>query len=388
MQTVWRYADAGWLITDESKLELDVEGLSWAPYSLVHAELYPRFEIRLAHSSRLPDEFIDATGIVVHPLSGLLDAPNPFSANVLDAAHGGQVTVHDRALGYAVDPIQSYHAPSGTLLEPFPLNRSGGPYRTYTWRDTSILTRGGADGGGIPLGSEVALGLYPSTPAGSIAPPGQVPTIGLPLLLELRCYPSSSGLGTNLFAVDVLPSSPLVNFRVHSTGGFDTAQRPVQVDPDSALVPSGGFNPRSSPPGTRTPSANSYLYFGALDTVVRVSRAHTIWLDAGSASPDYAAALVEPEAGDLPAGTSIGLDFRGATAFNGTGGDPFDAATLDPYGDVRNGTVSFLRGTPDWSSNLDAADGARFLQVRLTFVNDLVGGHSAELDSLAIAFRR
>ncbi len=388
LQTLWRYADVGWLVTDESKYDLDVEGLSWAPFGgATIAEFYEGFEIRLGHSLRLPDEYVDPQGLLLFPSSGLLDAPNPFADNLLRDPLSPQTTVHERSRGYLVDPGQTFRAASGTLLQPFPLNRGPGPRLTYTWRDTSVLARGGPNGAGIPLKVEESLGLYPGMAAGSIARPGQVPSIGLPLLLELRCYPSNAAVGTNRFAVAIARAGQLFpTFRVHSTGGTNAQGRRVLVDPDLASVPSGGFNPTSSPPGARTRSADPALYFGQLETVVRVSRAHTIWLDTLSAAPDFQAAVVEPDPQGQPAGTGVVIDFRGATGFTGTQSQEFDADSLDAYGDTLRGNVSLAQA--GWSSSIDAVDGARYVQVRLGFLSDVASGRHAELGTLALAFRR
>ena len=60
------------------------------------------------------------------------------------------------------------------------------------------------------------------------------------------------------------------------------------VLPDSEVVPSGGFNPLSVPPGLKTSTgADNTFYMGQLDTVVRVSRVHTVWLDSGVANPQW-----------------------------------------------------------------------------------------------------
>jgi len=63
------------------------------------------------------------------------------------------------------------------------------------------------------------------------------------------------------------------------------------------------------------------------------------------------------------------------------------AARLDAYGDVPAGTVVFFNGQETWSSDIDSIDGARFVQVRLTFLNEIATGLNADLSSLGIAFQ-
>src|SRR5262249_35359081 len=41
LQLLWRYCDIGWLVTDETKYNLDVIGLSWSPLGgLVTSDFY------------------------------------------------------------------------------------------------------------------------------------------------------------------------------------------------------------------------------------------------------------------------------------------------------------------------------------------------------------
>jgi len=65
---------------------------------------------------------------------------------------------------------------------------------------------------------------------------------------------------------------------------------------------------------------------------------------------------------------------------------PFEAAGLNAYGDPKVGSVVFLHGDPTWKSELQAMDGARYLQLRFTFLNNVIAGFSPELSAAAIAF--
>jgi hypothetical protein len=270
---------------------------------------------------------------------------------------------------------------------PFPLNRSLGPHETYTWRDTAILATGGANGGGIPLGIESTL--ISTAPPGSVAGPGAVPSFGLPLLMEFNCFPSDAGIGLNGFTLAVAsPGQLMPSFRIHSTGGIDTGGSPRHVNPDLHHVPAGGYDPTSTPPGMPTRSADPTLYFGHLDTVTRVSRAFTVWFDTESVAPDYLAPLVRPERAAQPIGTQVRLHYRGARSFTATMGTEVDATMLDAYGDVSMGSVDFLQGGGGWSDSIDDVDGARYIQVRLTFLNNIETGAIPELDGLAISYLR
>lgn len=388
LQAIWRYADFGFRVRDESRYNLDVVGLSWAPLGgALVADFFPLFELRLGHARHLPDESHPPLCAPVYPFSGLEGAPSSFASNLLSDPRGQQVVVHPRNLGYRLRPADLFQNERGTVFLPFPWNRSGAPLTSFTWRDTSVIARGGLRGPGVPLDIEVGAPLNLDVGIGSAGIPGRVGTIGLPLLWEVRCFPSAGALGLN--ALDILlpvPGWPTPNFRAFSTGGVDSNGHVVQIDPDLALTPSGGFNPTSRPPGQPTPlTADNSFYVGQIDTVVRVSRAVTIWIDTGSSAPTYVPPVLEPRA--WPGTSSVLAEFRGADGFSPEAGDePFDAASIDPYGDIRDGTIDY-HGDGSWSADIHTVDGARFLQVRFSFLNDVESGLVPELDSFGVAFQ-
>lgn len=387
LHQLWRYADLGFGLMDDSNLNLDVEGLSWAPAGgQVVADSFPEFSITLGHGDKLPDELADPLSqFPAYPASGL---GTVFSDNFLEP---GEV-VHPRSSGYVVSPADLYTSTTGTVLIPYPLNRGIAveDYQHYTWRDTSIQSVGGSSGAGVPLDQEILInGLGPDKNYAA----GSVPTIGLPLLSEFRVYPAAQGLGLNALDVSLATnSSPRPNFRAYSAGGIDANGNPVLVNPDFETVASGGFNPGSIPPGAPTMPADNTFYIGAVDFVTTKSRAHSIWLDTRSTAPSFNQANL---LGDLPAGTSIELAFRGADAIvGGAPGQPFyigaDAAGLDPYGDPlpepSAGTPSFFGGDASWKADISSLSGARFVQVRISFLGDPVDSEVAKLDGLALSW--
>jgi len=382
LQSVWRYADLGWSVFDESKYDVDVVGLNWSPVgAAVVNDFFPEFEVRLAHARNLPDEGIDNFLLPRWPNSGLPGSSVPFDQNPI----GPQEVVHPRNAGYQVRSADLFTSLQGTPLMPYPLNRGSAPTRSYTWRDTSLEVAGGANGAGVPLDVEVGppLDLEPAT--GTLAPAGAVPSVGLPLLMEFRCFPASAAVGLNRPDINLaINSSARPAFRTYSAGGFDRFGQPIVVLPDTETHPLGGFNPSSTPPGQRTLPNDNVVYIGQVDLAWRVSRAHSVWIDTLGAA-DFAALQVL--AGELPAGTRIELAARGATGFS-AGAEPFDAAALDTYGALEQGTVEFLNGSSAWQSDLDALDGARCVQLRVTLVNDLEAGARPTLDALALAYRR
>jgi len=388
LQTVWRYADMGWAVRDETKYNLDVVGINWSPVGgLAVADFYDRFEMRLGHSRLLPDEVCCQGGL--GGTSGLPGTPNLFSLNYLT---GTETIVHNQVLGYTVNPATLFNSTSGTPLIPYPLNRTPTPQSTYTWRDTTILGRG-ANGDqqqkGVPMEVEFAAGLISMSGIGSVAGPGNVPTIGLPLLIEIRCHPSNQGLGLNRFAVNITNgTAPTPGFRAYSAGGINTLGNSVIVQPDSETFPQGGFNALSNPPGIRTAtSADNVFYLGQLDTVVRVSRVHTVWLDSGVPGAGgvlWQDPVLEPPRTQQPLGTDIQISYRGATSFNGGSSAPFDADAMDAYGE----TTTSVNGQTDWGSQISVASGKRYIQLRLTFVNNTISGVSPELKGLGLPFNQ
>jgi len=317
----------------------------------------------------------------------LWDGPIPFSRNLLDDPESPEVVVYPRERGYRIDPVDLTRAPLGTPLMPWPVNRSG-PLVTFTWRDTAVTTLGGTFGAGVPLDSEVGFPLNLENVIGGFAGPGEVPTVGLPLLMEFRCFPSQTAIGLNPLAINLATNfSAAPNFRAYSTGGFNIQGQRVTKNPDLELAPTGGFNPNSNPPGRPTArTADNSLYLGQLDYVIRISRVHTIWIDTSSTSTRFVAPVLEPEDDARPPGTEILVDFRGAVRFDGSDQRPFDARALTAYGDPRVGSTVFLNGDSSWKRDLRELDGARFVQLRFSFVNNIDGGIVAELSAVGVGY--
>jgi Bacterial Ig-like domain len=384
LHQLWRYADLGMSLLDETNTNVDVESLSWAPVGgQVVADQYPEFSIQLGHANVLPDEFLNPqSGFPKWPLSGL---GATYASNYATAPE----LVHDRSLGYVVNPANLYQASSGTTMLPYPLNGGVAPddKRYYTWRDTGVLAQGGDLGNGAPFDQEIAVLGLPSNKAYTA---GQVPSIGLPLLMEFRCYPTQFALGLNAFDISIAAnSSARPNFRAHSTGGINSSGNPVLIDPDQADVATGGFAP---PLGQSTLPVDNAFYIGELGLVTRVSRVHSIWFDAGALTVGFATPTM---LGDLPAGTQVELAYRGATSIQGgvTGNPGYiaeDAAGLDPYGDslvpLLNGAPLYLNGVSSWTDDIHQIVGARYFQVRVTFVGNAATNETASLSGLGFAW--
>ncbi len=410
---MWRYADMG--ISAGQKIDaftnLDVEGLALSPFSgSVVQTFFPEFEISLGHSDRLPDEALDPNFFTPeNQLSGLFSG-SPFSENFLDAPGAGPAVVHPREKGFLVSDLGVFRSVTGTPMLRFPLNEAAGPgeIETYTWRDTEVVERGGFNsqgtetaGPGIPLQREVdVLGLPFEAGSqfgrmGANAKQG-IPTVGLPLLIETRCFPTD-GVSLNGFLTSIaVTSTPRPFFRAFSTGGFNTQGQAVSKDPDLELIPTGGFNtnPLATQLGAATLPQDPVVYSGQVDFVTRLSRAHTAYLRApGFVNPDWKAVIVDA-LGDLPEGTSIRLDFRGHDAAPSPSVPLGDAAFMDVYGDLAEGDLSddqadffgFEVTDPLWTDDLDDLDGVQSIQIRITFEGNIESLQTPRLDTLSLVF--
>jgi hypothetical protein len=389
LQTLWRYVDGGYTLLDSQFYNIDVEHLHWAPAGgAVVADTIPRMEISLSTAGRQPDERLDPNGLPMWPASGLVAT---FSQNILDAAGDPLTTVHPGAFGqpgYIIQPVNASITATGTTVMPWPYNFNiAADRRTYyTWRSTAVLAVGAPSGQGVPLGVEGGANVFPA---------GQVPSIGLPLLMEYRCYPNQAITGANAFDISLaINSASTPNFRAFTTGGLGTSGI-VTREPDLQDVAMGGFNPNSLPtPGATTPPVDNSFYVGAADMVIRVSRAFSTWFDSGSSATRYEEPLLEPPAAQQPTGTQVQLAFRGATQVT----DPvlrWQGEMLNAYGTTTTGVQpTYFQSVNTWRSTMalisspdGIQSGARYFQLRLTFVSNVSTNLAPTLSALGVAWR-
>jgi hypothetical protein len=247
-----------------------------------------------------------------------------------------------------------------------------------------------------------------SSCAGCPYPQGQVPSLGLPLLMEFRCFPAAGALGLNALDVSLaVNSSSRPNFRAFSSGGINSSGSAVSIDPDTSNVASGGFNPLSIPPGAPTLGVDNIASLGQMDLVVRVSRLHSIWLDTLLPNPVLAAPVLQAELGQLPPGTALQLDLRGAQGMLPLNAAlARDAQALDAYGDPKlcpnsnppgvgcpqvpgacQGSVVFAPSGSAWTSQWGTLAGARWVQCRITMISNAASGERPALSGLGLAWR-
>lgn len=384
-QFCWRYLDVNLPLhqnrdiregVDLSALDLDVEQILLNPLGSTPVfESFPEFSVSMSHSIRTPNEIINPNNRqLTDPGSGLT---TNFDGNQLSLVEDAPSIVSARERGYDVDPGDRSVAADGTVLIPLAMN-VGLPveqWSTYTWRDTAIDARGGSSAIGTPVGRYGQLsGLNAFEPLMTMMGPdcnlpgnpnplydtGSVRTAGLPLMVDVKCYPTNGTSSQNQFGhawAHVVPgsnpavTSNLPGFRAYSAGGINQSGALRIVDPDNEDVARGGFDPTSTPPGNPLPGVDNFVYYGALDLVTRVSRMHSIFYPAYAATagpdltpntlatdltfsnPNYLVPLTVPAI--QPVGTEVQFEYRVTRNIV----DPDNASEStwafrqDPYGD-------------------------------------------------------
>lgn len=396
---LWRYSELGMTLLDDADHNLDVEGLWWRPYAgALLADSFAQFQMSFAHSRFLPDEHLQASLLPSYPLSGLVTS---FASNVSSPTLDPLTVVHAKSNGYVINPADVGQSTSGDVIAPWPLNRNVPPsqFQYWTWRDTAKQVVGGPNGFGADP-RRMAQAAIPGAVTG-FYPVNQVPTIGLPLLTEFRTYPDVNAQGLNGFRIAIaINSSARPYFRTHSTGGPDPTTGQIRfIDPDNEPVATGGPNTSAA---NLTAPGDTAVPYGQADFLVRVSRMHTRWFDTNFATPRFADAVLDLRGGPTT-GTQVIAAFRGASTLTNVSAAGWrDASRYDAYGDGFSGAQLQKLGLPttasfapvyyptpsdsSWSSSAPQLDGARFVQIRLTFLSDPISGAFARVDSLALAF--
>ncbi|MFT6107748.1 MAG: hypothetical protein ACJA2W_000656 [Planctomycetota bacterium] len=300
-----------------------------------------------------------------------------------------------------------------------------------------------------PRQAIVIMGIEDCSTAGVANPlylQGYARTAALPLLLDFRCYTNGTAATGNTFDHATAHATMAPFFRAFSAGGTNQAGEITTIDPDAETVANGGFDPTSQPPGAETPGVDNVVYFGALDLVTRVSRTVSIYFPAvdpstfaaGGGNTDYAgtysnATFVEPvlfpDPLDQPQGTEIKLAYRGTSNDIIAGSDErSNGQKMDPYGDffvglpenynggqeemgveirgngscfdasfqylfddgMGNSTINnaliFLGSNPIWRNSMAQIQGARFFQVRMTFISNVATGRTPTVGALGFGW--
>lgn len=474
-QFVWRYLDMNLPLytnrsitepVDLASLDLDVEGIYLSPLGATPVfETYPEFSVSMSHSGRTPNEVVNPQNVLTDPLSGVTAN---FDGNQLSLVEDPPKVVSRRERGYEVNPGDRTVAADGTVLVPLAMNQDlpVEQWSTYTYRSTGIDARGGSSAVGAPVTRYAQLtgvqaifhfiGMMgpDCTLPGALNPlydTGDVRTAGLPLMVDVKCYPTNGTSSQNQFgyAWAHAPngvSDDLPGFLAYSAGGENQAGSVRVVDPDAETIARGGFDPTSTPPGAPLPGVTNIVYYGALDFVTRVSRMHSIFYpaykstdgpdltpediagDGTYSNPVYLAPLMVPAT--QPQGTEVNLSYRvtRGMANPNSAAETTWAGRMDPYGDFYestpvnyippdetngeeiqadascfdgsfdyvstsenpNASAGFVNGSDLWTSNLAQVSGVEgeWIQVRVTFINNIATGQFPQLSALALSWRQ
>jgi len=400
LMTLYAPHHLGFGVTNPSEFNLTVEGLSWSPFDgVIFDTVFSRYSVALAHSNRVPDDYIDpGSGYPSYPESGLrrLSSQNfdqnifAFSDDPVEYAEFDEKVVFDSS--YQVSDINKYTNAGGYFMYPWPDFS-----QTYLWRDTSMpVADGSTVFGGAPLGQ--ALGAPPRVvQTQPVYQTTKVPSVALPLLMRYRCYPLGAEFGFNGFQVQIMVgSSALPAFRVFSSGGRDGQGNWNLVRPDlppEGTAPTGGYNTSS---GLTTKGYGPELYWGQVDFVIAVSRVYTHWFDFGGDLAALSNLTLEPTPQQANPGTEVVVEFRSSEVVsiaNCTASDPTplnDAGSnFDAFGNYVETTGCGTVSTPiDWTEDPDdlVAEGHRYFQMRFTFVSNSEQDLEAELDAFGFAW--
>jgi hypothetical protein len=380
LMTELSYHHLGFGLLAPDSYNLDIVGLNWAPFGgSVYDATFDRYSLALSHAERFPDDYINpSNGYPKYYKSGL-KYQGTFDNNILGRNEGiEEKIVFDTK--YYISAMNMFVAASGTQMMPWPDFT-----QFYTWRDTSIpqTILGGNTAGQDKRGAPPEV-----TGQDEIFAPGEIPSIGLPLLMRFRSYPMGGFHGQNGFQIQIMVgSSALPAFRVFSSGGLNASDEWKLVVPDvgdDGTKPTGGYNTAT---GAKTKKFGPELYWAQVDFSVRVSRVYTHWFTFGGQVDDISSLTVEEVSNP---GTEMVLDFRGAELVDITNCEvnAFNSVIdLDAYGDFQ-GACGSISNPSEWSTDLALLEslGSTAFQIRLTFVSSLETELEPELDALGLAW--
>jgi hypothetical protein len=430
---MWRYSDMGLDVSrqDGTFIDIDAEFAYLSPVGgQIVAAFYPEYSVGMAHSRRSPDEFLNQLSFYPDYANSGFASGSSYADTYLQVAGQQPQPMHARELGFVVATTELATAESGTPLLRLPLNKGldADQRKLFTWRNTSITARGQLApngttiGPGVPAEQEVQIVGFPAC-FGSVWGGGGddgLPTAALPLLIEHRTYPTETLALINFDIVISNGSSKDPSHRAFSTGGYNTVGAAVVKNPDLETQPTGGFQGLTGqglpPLGATTPGLDNTVYFGQVDFVVRISRAFSTPIDAnGQPDPTYTTVVIEPSATSQPLGTQVSLAFRGHDTLIPlppapptpvpSGSQILVGAFLDVYGEQTPPTglttctgtapnlaaqstnfTPFVFNSPTWRSSITQLANIRYVQHRITFINNTDSGLSPTLSSIGVAF--
>ena len=393
LQSIYGYHHLGFGLSNPLEYNLDVEGLSWSPFQgIVFDTTFGRYSVALAHSRRQPDDYIDpGDGYPAHKNSGLRRlSGNLFDENIyafgqdpVAYADLDEEIVFDVSQ-YSISQANVFTANGGVSMYPWPEFTD-----TFTYRDTSFpVPVNGYPQGGNENVADPGWGCPPQVVDNSLVfDEANIPTIGLPLLMRFRCYPTGAEYGYNGSQVQIMVgSSSLPAFRVFSWGGLTgSVWEFVVPDLDGA-----GTSP------TQRGSVKAFgpeLYWGQVDFVTKVSRVFTHWFNAGGPVTGIYGVVLEPTPLQAEPGTSVEVQFRASSNVDVSGcineTTPLQDATnsFDAYGNY-DGCGIVDNPPTEWVSDPAglAVTGYQYFQLRFTFIANTDLNLEAEMDAFGFAY--
>lgn len=396
LMTCFGYHLLGFGVTAPGEYNLDVEGMSWAPFGgSVLDDVYDRYSLALSHSNRYPDDYINPqTGYPDWDKSGLRKT-GEFDKNILGFSSGDadEKIMFDRA--YFLNGADTFIADSGVIYAPWPEFDD-----TYTWRDNSFrgnLTGGPSNTYGVPIEATEQDPYYQ---------PAEWPSVVAPLQVRFRCYPRGDFVGFNGFQVQIMvPSSNVPAYRIFSYGG-NGGDLVVPDVPKSGTEPTGGI----ATGGGNQRAFGPELYWSSFDFVVRVSRVFTHIFSLGGTFDGVGTQVLEPVS--RPEGTELTVEWRGYEVVDLTACGPEDITPLrdatsqfDGYGNFIGTAISMDRlvdpptspedfcasvsDPSDWTTDVDSLAAEtkwKFFQLRITFVSNTEKDLTPSLDAYGFSW--
>ena len=450
-------------IIDKDAWHVAVKGWNWSPFGgNVFPDSFGRFRGLLGHSLYAPIAQIDnlnTTGPWQNTGFNSASGKNTFDQQTFELANftGGTgintgmigmglanlKTVFDGA--YQLLPSNSFKLGLHTFM-PYPDFTTSFTYRDLTLVEPATLGTGAANnnvglpyvGGGSSSGEfadstefnkaqltpNQVYRLYTGTPSRSL------PSIALPLLTEFRCYNFlETGVlpqGTNGFATSFMfntnqtgnPNPPATMDIKPASRCFSQGYKDLNtglftfIYPDTETVPRGGYCPINCPPTgtsppTKTAARDPTLYWGVGEFQAVESVFFSRWIETTPiASPVYGGVIVEPDSSDLPSGTSLVVEFRGATNVPSNSDALANASKLDPYGNCDGdgilptgpaGTPFYACSNPPvhpptesitaWTQDIVSLAGKRFVQMRVRIVANATTNLVPVLKGIGFTFK-
>ena len=482
MQMTYRDDDFQLGYTEADFHEIDVEQMHWAPFvgrtpALLTYDVFDRVTIQLGTAEKRPDI---ALQVVTQGMNECCNYVNgtfnsgltaSFAGNYLDNSTQVEV-VKDKV--YAINPNRAFSTSTGSTMIPYPTFD-----KSYTWRDRRYMGwdpvalrprgLGGAQNPGDPQTPDTTKDISsPHVP--EINPDidgmnckqdddyvGSRPSFiqdhapsALPLIVDFFVYPDDpdNGLtkGDNLFQIGYVgppypaPGHGYYNrgwpwFRVHSTGGIDSQQNEIRIDPKNELNARGGWLNNQILGKFNAPPGDDHIYWAQADFVRKQSvvtygyidtlrpRKNEVdgpsgWTPDRNGYPDIAtindklrpsdfAVILSPAPEDLPVGTKVFFEYRGSDGFDKSGEvyQRKDDETAKSRGNLLNphyaceqfryagsnrvqatGMTNYVKDIDDL---LKARNGnaPRFLNWRITFENNPTLGLTPYVDYHAVWMR-